>query len=55
MKIINVSKDIQSQKDNAQRAFIQTNLPTSEKQETQETQETAPKTGKTKGVQSEKI
>lgn len=52
MKIINVTKDIQSQKDNAQRAFIQTNLPVSEKQETQET---AKKTGKTQRVQSEKI
>lgn len=52
MKIINVTKDIQSQKDNAQRAFIQTNLPTSEKQKTQET---AKETGKTKGVQPEEI
>lgn len=44
MKIIDVSKDIQSQKNNAQRAFVK-----SSSSEKQETQETSKKTRKTKG------
>lgn len=50
MKIIDVSKDIQSQKNNAQRAFVKSSFS-----EKQETQETSKKTRKTKRVQSEEI
>ena len=50
MKIIDVSKDIQSQKNNAQRAFVK-----SSSSEKQVTQETSKKTRKTKRVQSEEI
>ena len=50
MKIIDVSKDIQSQKNNAQRAFVK-----SSSSEKQETQETSKKNRKTKRVQSEEI
>lgn len=51
MKIIDVSKDIQSQRNNAQRAFIKS----SSSSEKQETQETPKKTRKAKRVQPEEV